>query len=112
MKIESYDYNIDLTRPCVDDPNKYIAQSSFRRTLSMIVLCQILQENLISGLIAQLSCSKKLGVARFDFKDKTIIIYESGKIDIRRSYGVEDARDTMKEVQSMIVNSFNDISFD
>ena len=112
MNIESSDYNIDLTQPCVDDPNKYIAQSRFGRTISMDILCRILQDNFNSGLIAQPSCSEKLGVARFDFKDKTIILYRSGKIDIRRTSGVGDARDTMKNVESMIVDSFNDISFD
>ena len=112
MNIESSDYDIDLTQPCVDDPHKYIAQSSFEKIISMDALCQILQDNLVLGLITQLSCSEKLGVARFDFKDKTIILYDSGKIDIRRTSGVGDARDTMKNVETMIVDSFNDISFD
>lgn len=112
MYIESSGYDIDLTQPCVDDPNKYIAQSRFGQRISMDVLCRVLRGNLDSGLITQLSCSVKLGVARFDFNDKTIILYKSGKIDLRRSSGVEDARDTMKDVENMIAESFNDISFD
>ncbi|MFP4654650.1 MAG: hypothetical protein ACLFMM_03070 [Methanohalobium sp.] len=112
MYTESSDYNITLFQPCVDDPNKYIAQSRFGRTISMNVLCRILQNNLRFGLIVQLSCSEKLGVARFDFMDKTIILYKSGKIDIRKSSGEEDARNTMEHVETMVVDSFSDISFD
>ncbi|ADI74659.1 conserved hypothetical protein [Methanohalobium evestigatum Z-7303] len=108
MSVETSDYSIDLTQPCVDDPSKYIAQSRFVKKISMDILCQILQQYLNFGSISQLSCSEKLGVARFDFMDKTIILYKSGKIDVRRTSGVEDARNTMKNVEDMISGSFSD----
>ncbi|MFQ6061553.1 MAG: hypothetical protein ACE5J9_00025 [Methanosarcinales archaeon] len=96
-------YSVRLVRPCVEDPNKYIAESNFERAFSMKILCSILRE---LG-VADLKCSEGLGVARFKLLDKSIMLYRRGRIDIRRVKSEQDAIETIENVKKMIKDAFN-----
>ncbi len=97
---------IKLARPCIDEPDRYIAESRFSHPFTMDALCSILTKMVEDGQISDLRCSAKLGVARFEWKEKTILLYRNGRIDIRRAVSVEDAHHIITGLQKMIIQAF------
>jgi len=93
-------YQIIITKPCTDAPKKYIAESSFGRKFSMERLCGLLKS--VEGA----KCSESLGVARFDFKEKTLILYRSGRVDLRKIADKNEAQATMDELEAMLMEAF------
>ena len=93
-------YQIVITKPCTDAPKKYIAESSFGRKFHMDRLCGLLKS--IDGA----KCSESLGVAKFDFKEKTLILYRSGRVDLRKIADKNDAQATMDELAAMLEEAF------
>lgn len=93
-------YEIAMTRPCTDAPGKYIAESSFGRKFAMSRLCDILKE--IEGV----KCSESLGVAKFDYNGRTLILYRSGRVDLRKIADKQDAGETMSELEAMLEDAF------
>ncbi|MCL7410310.1 MAG: hypothetical protein P1P69_07965 [Methanosarcinaceae archaeon] len=104
----SPDYAIQLARPCVDEPGKYIAESQYPKGFLMDVLCSILQNNVLETKILELKCSERLGVARFELGGNTILLYRNGRIDIRRAADVADARLVMEKIEKMVKDAFTD----
>jgi ArsR family metal-binding transcriptional regulator len=88
-------YEIIITRPCTDVPGKFIAESTFGRKFDMNRLCELVKS--IDGA----KCSESLGVAKFDYKDRTFILYKSGRIDLRKVKDAEDADIAMQEIEAM-----------
>lgn len=105
-------YEIQLARPCVDEPGKYIAESQYSNSFLMDALCSILQTNLEKGNISQLKCSERLGVARFELDGKTILLYRIGRIDIRRTTDIANAGIVMEKIENMVKSAFNDTACD
>ena len=93
-------FDIVITRPCTDAPGRFIAESSFGRRFNMSRLCALVKA--IDGA----KCSESLGVARFDYKDKTLILYRSGRIDLRKIVDEGDAREAMTELESVLSGAF------
>ncbi len=93
-------YNIVITKPCTDAPGRFIAESTFGRKFNMGKLCVLVKP--FDGV----KCSESLGVAKFDFKDKTLILYRSGRIDLRKVKDVEEARATMAELEALLCEAF------
>ncbi|AEH61715.1 conserved hypothetical protein [Methanosalsum zhilinae DSM 4017] len=98
---------IKLARPCIDEPDRYIAESRFSHSFMMDTLCSILNKLSESGEISGIRCSAKLGVARFEWQEKTILLYRNGRIDIRRAVSVEDADHIITGLQKMIIQAFS-----
>ena len=94
------EYQITITRPCTDAPGRFIAESSFGRKFAMSSVCEKVRD--IHGA----KCSESLGVAKFDYRDWTFIIYRSGRADIRKVTGEDDARKAMGELESLFVDAF------
>jgi ArsR family metal-binding transcriptional regulator len=94
------DYPVVITRPCVDTPNRFIAESSFGRMLNMPAICTAVRE------IPGAKCSESLGVAKFDYKDWTIILYRSGRVDLRKIRDEADVRTAMSELERMLAGAF------
>lgn len=109
---ESGNYEIKLARPCVDDPGKYIAESRYDNGFSMDELCIILHEEKEKGIVDDLKCSTRLGVARFELEEKTVMLYRNGRIDIRKTTDVDDAQKLMKKVREMVKKAFSDTTCD
>lgn len=111
---DSSTYEIQLARPCVDEPGKYIAESQYSNSFMMDALCNILQTNLEKENILELKCSERLGVARFELDGKTILLYRIGRIDIRKTTDIANARHTMEKIEKMVKSafSFNDTACD
>lgn len=94
------EYEVVITRPCTDAPGRFIAESRFGRKFHMGKLCELVKP--IDGA----KCSESLGVARLDFKDKTLILYRSGRIDMRKVVDLEDANAIMKEIEVLLDEAF------
>lgn len=93
-------YQIVITKPCTDAPKKFIAESAFGRKFRMDRLCSLVKS--IDGS----KCSESLGVAKFEFKDKTLILYRSGRVDLRKITDKEEAQATMDELAAMFKDAF------
>ncbi len=57
-----------------------------------------------------LKCSIKLGVARFELEGRSVMIYQSGRVDIRRIQTTDEAREVMGLIKSMIEDALNGTS--
>ncbi len=93
---------IRLARPCIDDPSRYIAESRFPQGFDMALLCAHLRKCVMSDL----KCSESLGVARFELDDKQVMLYRNGRVDIRRTIDVADARLFLKKVEDIVACAF------
>ncbi len=98
--------DIRLSRPCVEDPTRYIAECNLGKGLVIEKLCKILQE---LGA-KELKCSINLGVARFELEDKSVMLYRSGRVDIRRIRNNEEARIYLEKISFMVKDALIDIS--
>jgi len=94
--------DIRLARPCVDDPTRYIAESRFPQSFDMALLCAHLRKCAMSDL----KCSESLGVARFELGDKQVMLYRNGRVDVRRTIDVDDARRLLKKIESIVSCAF------
>jgi len=69
-------------------------------------LCEILRN---TGA-KELKCSIKLGVARFELEDRSVMLYQSGRVDIRKIRNTDEAQNVMILIISMVKDAFSDIS--
>jgi ArsR family metal-binding transcriptional regulator len=97
---------IRLSRPCVDDPTRYIAECHLGKRLDMEKLCEILRE---TGA-KELKCSLNLGVARFELEERSVMLYKSGRVDIRKIRTTEEARIFLEKINSLVSEALSDIS--
>jgi ArsR family metal-binding transcriptional regulator len=97
---------IRLSRPCVDDPTRYIAECHLGKRLLMEKLCDILHQTGAKDL----KCSLNLGVARFELEEKSVMLYQSGRVDIRKIRNKEEARIFLEKIYLMVQEALNDIS--
>ncbi len=93
-------YDIVITKPCTDAPGRYIAESTFGRKFNMEKLCALVKP--IDGA----KCSVSLGVAKFDYKERTLILYRSGRVDLRKIMDAGDAQTLMAELQALLSGAF------
>jgi ArsR family metal-binding transcriptional regulator len=94
------EYQIAITRPCKDAPGRYTAESSYGRRLNMPALCALVKS------YPEAKCSESLGVAKFDYGEHSIILYRSGRIDLRRVRDADHARTVMEEIERIIQGAF------
>lgn len=97
---------IRLSRPCVDDPTRYIAECHLRKKVIIEKLCDILRQTGAKDL----KCSVKLGVARFELGGRSVMLYQSGRVDIRKIKDTGEAAKVMEQIISMIQDALSDIS--
>ncbi len=60
--------------------------------------------------VKELKCSIRLGVARFELEGRSVMLYQSGRVDIRRIQNTDEARDILEQIISMVKDAFSDIS--
>lgn len=98
--------DIRLSRPCIDDPSRYIAECHLGKRLDMEKLCEVLR---CAGA-KELKCSVKLGVARFELEGRSVMLYQSGRVDIRKIKNTDEAQNVMVLIISMVKDALSDIS--
>ncbi len=98
--------DIRLSRPCIEDPARYIAECHIGKRVVMEKLCELLRN---MGA-KELKCSLKLGVARFELEGRSVMIYQSGRVDIRRIQSTDEARKVMEQIIDMVKDALSDIS--
>ncbi|MFU8767820.1 MAG: hypothetical protein ACNA7I_09210, partial [Candidatus Methanoperedens sp.] len=89
---------IRLSRPCVEDPSRYIAECHLGRKLDINKLCEILKR---AG-VKDLKCSVKLGITRYEKDGRSVMMYQSGRVDIRRIHDTTEAENVMGEITAMV----------
>lgn len=97
---------IRLSRPCVEDPSRYIAECHLGKRLVMEKLCEVLRR---AGVV-ELKCSIRLGVARFELEGRSVMLYQSGRVDIRRIRNTGEAQVILEQIISLVKEAFSDIS--
>lgn len=97
---------IHLSRPCIEDPSRYIAECHLGNRLDMEKLCEILRN---TGA-KELKCSIRLGVARFELEGRSVMLYQSGRVDIRRIRNTAEAQNVMEQVMSIVEDALSDKS--
>ena len=98
--------DIRLSRPCVEDPTRYIAECHLGKKVSMEKLCELLRTTGTKDL----KCSVRLGVARFELQGRSVMIYQNGRVDIRRISNTDEARNVMGQIMDMIKDAFSGTS--
>jgi len=98
--------DIRLSRPCVDDPTRYIAECHLGKRLVMEKLCDILRQTRAKDL----KCSINLGVARFELEEKSVMLYQSGRVDIRKIRNTEEAQIFLEKIFLIVREALSDIS--
>lgn len=93
-------YEIDLVRPCADHPDRYIAEARLPSKIDFERVDRVLQ-----GL-PDLKFSGRLGVAKFTLDGREVIVYRSGRVDLREIRSVEDARGVMQRLEGLLQGCF------
>ena len=96
--------DIRLSRPCIEDPTRYIAECHLEKKVDIGKLCDILRR---IGT-KELKCSVRLGVARFELEGRSVMIYQSGRVDIRRIRNTDEAREVMEQIMDMAKDTLSD----
>jgi len=55
-----------------------------------------------------LRCSVKLGVARYELDDRSVMMYRSGRVDIRRIKSTTEAEKVLSQITAMVKDAFSD----
>ncbi len=97
---------IRLSRPCVDDPSRYIAECNIGKRVDIEKLCDVLR----GADAKELKCSIKLGVARFELDERSVMIYQSGRVDIRRIKTTLEAQGVLMQILILAKSAIIDIS--
>jgi ArsR family metal-binding transcriptional regulator len=97
---------IRLSRPCIDDPTRYIAECNLGKKVDIGKLCDILRQ---TGA-KELKCSVRLGVARFELEGRSVMLYQSGRVDIRKIKDTGEAAKVMEQIIYIINDAINDTS--
>ncbi len=96
--------DIRLSRPCIEDPTRYIAECHLGKRVDIGKLCDILH-----GTGAKdLKCSVRLGVARFELEGRSVMIYQSGRVDIRKIRNTGEAKGVMEQITEMVKDALSD----
>ncbi len=74
--------------------------------MSIDKLCDILYN---TGA-KEVKCSTRLGVARFELNGRSVMIYQSGRVDIRRIQSIDEARKVIGQIIDMVKDALSDIS--
>lgn len=98
--------DIRLSRPCIEDPTRYIAECHLGKRLDIEKLCEILR----TIKAKDLKCSVRLGVARFEMEGRSVMVYQSGRVDIRRIRSTDEARDAMEKIMNIVKGALSDKS--
>ena len=98
--------DIRLSRPCVEDPTRYIAECHLGKKVDMEKLCELLHGVGAKGL----KCSVRLGVSRFELDERSVMIYQSGRVDIRRIRNTDEARDVILQITDIVKEALSDRS--
>lgn len=96
--------DIRLSRPCIEDPALYLAECHLGKKVNIEKLCDVLR----SLGARELKCSVRLGVVRFELEGRSVMIYQSGRVDIRRIRNTDEARGVMEKIMEMAEEALSD----
>jgi len=100
LLVKSRDYEISFIKPCTSSRKRLLAEVRLRRGFSPRDLCMILEKARIGGTV---KCSEDLGVARIEWKGKTVMVFASGEVSIRRAENKKDAIETANFIKDILL---------
>jgi hypothetical protein len=100
------DVGVTYIHPCISEAGKLAAETKItygpegeiRMTYGFfdpIMMCYYLR---VSGLFTNVKCAPELGIARVDLDGKTVMVFDSGRINIRRARSKRDVIHTLRLV--------------
>lgn len=101
LLIKSKDFELNFIKPCITERKKVLAEVKLRRGFRPEVLCEIMSK---SKLAKYTKCSEDLGIARIEWKGKTILVFASGEINIRRAEDKKDALETANFIKDILLS--------
>jgi len=81
------------TKPCITEKDRIIASAALDMKPGFDKMCTLLKAE-----FQNITCSQKLGLVKINWNKKTIIIFKSGKISIRKA---EDEDDAIKAIHKV-----------
>ncbi|MBU1135205.1 MAG: hypothetical protein KKG13_01660 [Nanoarchaeota archaeon] len=100
LLVKTKDYELNFIKPCITERKKVLAEVKLRRGFKPEVLCDIMSK---SKLAKHTKCSEDLGIARIEWEGKTILVFASGEINIRRADDKEDALKTANFIKDILL---------
>lgn len=92
--LKSSDYTLTYLKPCVTERGKKLARVRMKVTPDL----KSLKENL-EGEAEEIGLSPDLGLLKFTFQGKKILMFRTGKVVIRKA---EDRKDVMETVSWLV----------
>ena len=92
---------IIMLHPCPIS-GKYIAEFNLENRLSISVLCSKLQ----NFKVHDLRYSEELGIVKFDFEEKRVILDSNGKISISRINDLKEAEIFISKIKKIVQKTF------
>jgi hypothetical protein len=97
---------VTYIHPCISEAGRIAAESKLTAGpegpvnlkfgfFDPIAMCWALN---VSGLFREVRCSPRLGVARVIIDDKTVMVFQDGRINVRRAKDKQDAIQTIRLV--------------
>ncbi len=96
--------------PCVSEAGRVTAESKLSSSpegtvdlkfgfFDPMMICWALNA---AGLFTDVRCSANLGVARVNIRDKTVMIFKDGRINVRRARDKKDAIETIRLISRIL----------
>lgn len=85
------------TKPCITEKDRIIASAILDMKLDFDRICDLLKTEFRNVI-----CSPKLGLVKINWEGKTILIFKSGKISIRKAENEDDAIRTLEKVSKVL----------
>ncbi|MFH1445356.1 MAG: hypothetical protein ABIF08_02650 [Nanoarchaeota archaeon] len=100
LLIKSKDYEISFIKPCATTRKKILAEVMLKHGFKPRALCELISKSKIAKYA---KCSEDLGVARIEWEGKTIIVFASGEVSIRRADDKKDAIKTANFIKDILL---------
>ncbi len=85
------------TKPCITEKDRIMANTTLDINLDFERMCDMLKTE-----FKDVVCSQKLGIVKINWKGKTILIFKSGKVSIRKAESEDDAIKTLETVSKTL----------
>jgi TATA-box binding protein (TBP) (component of TFIID and TFIIIB) len=91
-------YKINFIKPCVTERGKKMAEAFLNvKKLNMDMLFETAKK-----AFSSVKYSKELGLIRITFNKKAVLIFDSGKVVIRRAENERDVIETVEKIAGLI----------
>jgi len=87
------------SKPCVTEKGKVMATARLDKRIDIEEAYELLKKE-----FKEVKSSLKLGIIKINLPDKTVIVFNSGKISIRRAENENDAIQIVQKIAKVLEN--------